>query len=246
MMRRLKFTPHLWPTLATLVAVPLLIALGQWQLGRAAEKQRGYAQFMQRGADPAIQLLAGDPEVWKLRVMQHRRIDVRGRYDGAVNFLLDNQVHEGVAGYFVYTPLRLEGQEAYLLVNRGWVAAGPDRRAPLSVEVPPGLMALSGVAALPPPPGIKLGENAPEQLAPNLIRLQRIELDQMADKYAGKLLPYELRLDPGSDGGFLRQWREPGSGHERNLGYAFQWFAMAVVVTLLYLFLNLRRDDSLK
>lgn len=83
----------------------------------------------------------------------------------------------------------------------------------------------------------------PEQLAPNLVRLQRIELDQMAQKYAGKLLPYELRLDPGSVGGFMRQWREPGSGHERNLGYAFQWFAMAAVVALLYLSLNLHRDD---
>ena len=246
LMRRWKFTPRLCPTLAALAAIPLLISLGLWQLDRAEEKQRAYAQFVQRGAEPAIRLEAGNPDIWKLPLMQHRRIDVRGRYDVGVQFLLDNQVHEGVAGYLVYTPLLLEGQKIYLLIDRGWVATGPDRGVPPSVDTPPGVLSLSGIAALPPPPGIQLGDNLPENIAPNLVRLQRIEMDAMMREFAGNLLPYELRLDPGSVGGFIREWREPGSGNERNLGYAFQWFAMAAVVAVLYLYLNLHRDDPLK
>lgn len=244
--RRWKFTPRLWPTLATLAVIPVLLALGQWQLNRAAEKQRGYDQYLQRRTQPALQLDASDPQVWKFPLLQYRRISVRGRYDVGRHFLLDNQVHEGVAGYQIYTPLLLDGQEARVLVNRGWVAAGPDRRVAPVVGTPPGLMSLSGIAMLPPSSGIKLGENVPEKLAANVVRLQRIEMDRMMQEYAGKLLPYELRLDPGSAGGFTRKWREPGSGRERHLGYAFQWFAMAVVVALLYLFLNLQRADRLQ
>jgi len=246
MIRRWKFTPRLWPTLLTLVTVPLLLALGQWQLDRAGEKQDAHAQFVQRRAAPVLSPDTRNPETWNAALIQHRRMDVRGSYDTGAQFLLDNQVHEGVAGYLVYTPLLLEGQEVRLLINRGWVAGGPDRNVPPLLETPPGVVSLSGVAALPPSPGIKLGENVPENIAPDLVRLQRVEMGQMARKFDGKLLPYELRLDPGVDGGFLRQWREPGSGHERNLGYAFQWFAMAVVVALLYLGLNLHRDDGQK
>ena len=246
LMRRWKFTLRLWPTLAAVAAIPLLILLGLWQLDRAQEKQHAYAQFVQRGAEPAMRIEDGNPEIWKLPLMQHRHIDARGRYDVGVQFLLDNQVRDGVAGYLVYTPLLLEGQEIYLLVDRGWVPTGPDRAVTPSVEAPPGVMSVTGVAALPPAPGIKLGENLPDHITPNIVRLQRIEMDAMMSKFAGKLLPYELRLDPGNAGGFIRQWREPGSGHERNLGYAFQWFAMAAVVAVLYLYLNLHQDDPLK
>lgn len=246
MMARWKFTPRLWPSLATLVTIPLLLALGVWQLVRAEEKQRAHAQFVQRRAEPALMLDPRNPEVWNVARMRHRRIDVRGSYDTGVQFLLDNQVQDGVVGYLVYTPLLLEGQEIRVLINRGWVAGGPDRSVPPLLETPPGVVSLSGAAALPPPPGFKLGENVPERIAPNLVRLQRVEMEEMMRDYAGKLLPYELRLASGTGGGFTRQWREPGSGHERNLGYAFQWFVMAVVVALLYLGLNLHRDDLRK
>ena len=246
LMRRWKFTPRLWPTLAAMAAIPLLISLGLWQLDRAEEKQRAYRQFAQRGAEPAVRLAADSPEIWKLPLMRHRRIHVYGHYDGGVQYLLDNQVHDGAAGYLVYTPFVLEGQEIHLLIDRGWVAAGPDRGVPPALDTPPGVLSLSGIAALPPPPGIRLGDNLPEAMTPNLVRLQRIEMDAMMRRFAGKLLPYELRLDPDDAGGFIRQWREPGSGHERNLGYAFQWFAMAAVVAVLYLYLNLHRDHPLK
>jgi surfeit locus 1 family protein len=105
-------------------------------------------------------------------------------------------------------------------------------------------LTLTGSIRQPPPPGIVLGENIPEPVAPGVTRLQRLELDVLAHSYQGRLLPYELRLDGESASGFVRRWPEPGSGRERHLGYAFQWFAMAVAVAVIYLVLNIRRRGS--
>jgi surfeit locus 1 family protein len=68
-------------------------------------------------------------------------------------------------------------------------------------------------------------------------------MSRMMQEYSGKLVPYELRLAAEAPSGFARQWPEPGSGHERHLGYAWQWFAMAATVAVLYLLLNLRREE---
>jgi surfeit locus 1 family protein len=173
--------------------------------------------------------------------MLYRTIEVRGRYDTGLNILLDNQVHDGVAGYWVYTPLALDGEEAYILVNRGWVPAGSDRRVPPRIETPPGVVTLPGMAALPPAPGMVIEEDVPESLAPGFVRLQRLEMARLMLEYGGKLFPYELRLDPKADSGFVRAWKEPGTGSERHLGYAYQWFAMAAAVVILFLLLNIRR-----
>ena len=58
-----------------------------------------------------------------------------------------------------------------------------------------------------------------------------------------ELLPYVLRMDPESPAGFTRRWKEPGTGEERNLGYAFQWFAMAIAIFVIYLILNFKREQ---
>jgi surfeit locus 1 family protein len=34
--------------------------------------------------------------------------------------------------------------------------------------------------------------------------------------------------------GLLRQWPQAGSGAEKNYGYAFQWWAIAVLIAILY------------
>ena len=232
--------------LGTVAVIPMLIALGQWQLTRAAEKQRSHEQYLQRSAAPAMRLDPREAEVWKLPEMRYRHMEVRGRYAVGQQLLLDNQVYEGAAGYLVYTPFLLDEHGIYMLINRGWVAAGPDRREPPVLETPAEVMTLSGVAMLSPPPGIKMGENVPEHFGPGMVRLQRMDMDQIALEYAGKLLPYELRLDASMESGFARAWSAPGSGHERHLGYAFQWFASAVVVVILYIFLNLHREAARK
>ena len=49
-----------------------------------------------------------------------------------------------------------------------------------------------------------------------------------------------LQQDDVKDG-LVRQWERPDSGAAKNLGYAFQWFAMALAVFIIYSVLSIKR-----
>ena len=51
-------------------------------------------------------------------------VSVAGQFDPAHEILLDNRVLNGKPGYQVVTPLKMDGTELYVLVDRGWVARG--------------------------------------------------------------------------------------------------------------------------
>ena len=66
--------------------------------------------------------------------LRFREAELRGEYVPGRQFLLDNMVHDGVAGYHVLTPWRADGG-GWVLVNRGWVPAHPDRAVLPSVAL---------------------------------------------------------------------------------------------------------------
>ncbi len=119
-LRRSRFSPRPAPTLLTAVAVALFASLGLWQLGRAEQKRSLAADFA--GGGPAIEWRQLPPDA-----PRYQRVQVRGHYDPAHQFLLDNMSHESVAGLQVLTPLLLDDGSA-VLVNRGWVPWGRNAR----------------------------------------------------------------------------------------------------------------------
>jgi len=233
-----EFRPRAVPTLVASVLFGVLLSLGFWQLDRAAQKAALHETFLERGRAPPVDL-ASDAAVVDAGAMIWKRANLRGRYDPTVIYLLDNQVHAGQAGYLVYGAFVLDGAEARVLVSRGWVPAGTDRAAPPVVVTPSDALALEGLAK-PVPRTPVLRETPPEMLAPGVLRVQHIDLTATGAAQGWKLLPYEVRLE-GPEAGFVRDWPAPGSGRERHLGYAFQWFALAAVLFVIWLVVNFRR-----
>ena len=97
-----------------------MIALGNWQTRRAEEKLGRQALFDARQAV----LLALPAQAVSAEQYEWSRISARGEFVARQTVLLDNKIAHGRPGYQVVTPLRLEGSQLTLLVNRGWVAAG--------------------------------------------------------------------------------------------------------------------------
>ena len=84
-----------------------------------------------------------EPRLQQAEDLRFHRVVARGYYDARNQVLIGNRVHEGRVGYHVITPLRIEGGEVRVLVNRGWVPQREDG-APPPIDVPAGLVEAGG------------------------------------------------------------------------------------------------------
>jgi surfeit locus 1 family protein len=221
---------HRVRTAVAIVGLTLLAALfgslGAWQLRRADENRALAEQF----ADGGSATLLGDPPALLTDSNRFHRVEVRGTYVAAPQFLLDNMLHNGVAGYHVLTALRVEGSTRRLIVNRGWVGGGSDRRTLPDVSASTEPRTITGRIERLPQPGLRLGDPAPPAaaLTESVAVVEYPTMPELAARLDQPLFDYQLLLDPAEPGGYARDWQAPGIGPERNLVYAGQWLLLAV------------------
>ncbi len=176
--------PALFITLLTLLLLSLLTGLGFWQLDRAAQKRALLEQYEEQEREARIEVRA---DLVAAGELEYRPAQVRGRFDTGHQFLLDNRTHQGMAGYQVLTPLRIEGSEQGILVNRGWVPRGSSRSVLPDVPTPATPVRLEGMLKR-PTRTITLGEG--EDREPGWPKvLQRVRLDLQAEQLGYPLLP---------------------------------------------------------
>ena len=238
------FNPGLYTSLFALTGFSLFISLGFWQLDRAEQKRMSYAEFENRQSARAINLYQGNIKLSGIEEMLWQHVNASGEFLEQHQVLLDNQVEKGRAGYFVYTPFKLEKSQNVVLVNRGWLSTGNDRTESPELIMTDGIVNIRGVVKKEPITGVLLKEVQPEQIIKGVYRLQKLIIDEVSELTATKLLPFIIRLEPESEHGYSRQWQAPGSGESRNTGYAFQWFAFATTLLIIYLVINIKRKDK--
>ena len=230
------FAPRPFTTLLAIVLIAMLIALGRWQLRRADEKNALFDAFA-AGADAARLIDFQTP-----RVARYQHVEANGHYDATRQVLIDNMVYAGRAGYFVITPFALQGG-GWLLVNRGWVPLGADRAERPAFAVGADARRIRGRADNLPSPGIRMGDHA--TLSPPYPVVaeypSHAELAQLLGESAWTGATDLVLLDPGESDGYARAWAPPGFPPLRHIGYAVQWFALALALFVIYLATNLRR-----
>jgi len=215
-------------TAAALTGIAVTFALGQWQLGRGRARDALQAQIDAREKLPALSqlsLFADHPEE-----LVHRQVVLRGTWDAAHTVFLDNRQMRGVPGFYVVTPMKIENTEKSVLVQRGWVPRNFDERNKLPpVPSPAGVVEVEGRIA---PPPARLYDFHGTEAGP--IR-QNLDIAAFAAETHLDLVPVSVQqtVPPASEG-LMREWPRPGSGSERNYGYAFQWWAMTAAIAILY------------
>jgi surfeit locus 1 family protein len=209
------------------------VALGNWQSRRAEEKLAAQARLDALVAAAPAQL----PGTLVLAAeYAGRRVSVRGEYVPKHAVLIDNRVHKGVAGYHVVTPLRVEGGEVHVLVNRGWVAAKPRRDELPAIVTPAGLQIIEGLAVV---PSGRVYELAPD-VAKGPVR-QNLALERIASESGLRLQPLVIQQTSGADDGLVRAWERPDTGVNTHRAYAVQWYALALLTVIVYVALGFHR-----
>jgi surfeit locus 1 family protein len=212
-----------------------------WQLHRAEEKQALLTQF--ESGQTTTEALSPDNID---RLPRYQRVELRGHYDGEHQILLDNMPsQQGQAGYRVLTPLALE-QGGWLLVDRGWLPLGATRSQLPDAKVGDGERAIVGLLDELPQPGVRLGDNPvadPAAAWPRVLSFPRYE--EVLHALNRPLQRRIVLLDAAQPDGYERVWQAHfGFGPERHIGYAAQWFFLAVAVVVIYLMMSFKRDNS--
>lgn len=235
----LRLTLRPLPSLAVALLLPLLIGLGLWQLDRAAQKEAILERYEANRTDlPIASVPVGaDPQG-----LRYRRIALNGVWETNRHLLLDNRTHRGMAGFHLWSVLRLADGRG-VLVNRGWLPLGLSRAELPEIPARDGAVTVAGMLDLPPPSGLVLGPDGPAaQGWPRIV--QRIDLAGLAQELGFPLAPLVILEAPGVEPGLIQEWRPVTMGPERHRGYAVQWFALATALVVLFMAVSVHRTDK--
>jgi len=226
--------------LAAVLVIIGFCQLGRWQLHRMQEKQ---ALLDQQPPARAQSMPLADAQAAPPRL---RWVDDQGRFlPGTV--LLDNQTRDGRAGIKVYQPFASDSG-ARVLVDLGWLPMPADRTVPTIIPRE-GAAHVAGLLAPPPATGIALGPALTRTAQPGVWLANRMPPAEVAVALGlpstGLGSPV-LRLDPALPGGYARDLELlPNTlPPSRHLGYAVQWFGLALTVLIVALVLEWRRHRN--
>lgn len=222
---------------ATVFGVLVTTNLGAWQLRRAAQKIALQNALVSQATLPVLSNadLATTPVA--AAAEHYRRVRLRGHWVAGRNVFLENRQMDTRVGFYLVTPLQLEGRPDVVLVQRGWVPRDlRDRTVLPNIVTPAGAVAITGSIA--PPPG-RLYEFAPSTTG--LIR-QNLDMKEFGVESGLELLPLSIQQDDAAEtvgDGLLRHWPRPAVDVQKHYGYAFQWFAMGALMAGLYVWFQL-------
>ena len=246
------FAPKLWAVALFLAVASCMVWLGSWQLQRAALKvslQQATERSMQASATPIAEL-----NNIPMAAAEYRRVSISGAYDPDRQFLWDNRTYKGRAGYEVISLLALE-DERVALVNRGWIALGASRSELPEVAFPQqaltATVTLEGFLSTPSKgfasgAAVENSQNWPK-------RLQYFDYAAISEAIGKPVVPAVVQaqaLSADASGAFVLtsrpewltpNWQPAASGPAKHYSYAFQWFAMAVGLTGIFIAVNAKK-----
>jgi surfeit locus 1 family protein len=239
MLNRFRFRAI--PFVATVLLVALGVSLGQWQDRRAAGKLAVQARLTERASQPPLAL---GPQLLGAADVEFRPVSVTGEYVAGFPLFLDNRPQQGKVGFYLVMPLKIAGSNTHVLVARGWLPRfnGEHDRLP-EFATPAGTVTVTGIARTGLGKVMQLGD--PATVKPKAI-LQNLTPDQFADASKLAVQPFFIEQTGPLDAGdkLVRDWPAPALGVEKHQGYAFQWYALAVMAFLFFVVTGFRRGTK--
>ncbi len=224
--------PGVWLTLITVAFIALTVALGQWQTHRAAEKSALWQAVAERSGQPAqsldvIMRLAPEERAGRL-------IRIEGQWVDGYTLLIDNRIQAHRPGYDLISLMRLVDGQSMVLINRGWIAAKPDRSQVNVPALTPGVVSVVGRLMVPDEHRFSLG--TPEYPAPHgaLTQWPSLSITRFHSLTGLSVLPLAIEQTEGEADGLARNWPGPPDDADRHRAYALQWYCFGLIAAGIY------------
>lgn len=218
-----RFSSKMWIYYGLIaIAIIVCIRLGFWQLERANQKKRMLQQHQQLAEQKPKALSK------KSKPHQYEPAQLTGWFLPSLLYL-DNQHYQHHFGYDIISPFQARNG-LVVLVNRGWVAGDVTRQSLPQIETPKQLMTIKGYVYYPSSKALRLGPQLEIKQGDRYL-LQQVDIDAFQSLFPLSLAKYTLRMQPGNND-FVRAWPIVSMSPNRHVGYAIQWFAMAVCLLI--------------
>jgi len=245
MINPLRLISRKWllTTLLVIVGTAVMIRLGIWQLDRLEQRrnfnQRVLEQINQPSLDLSLQaLIVGDVTVQALSSMEYRKITVTGIYDFNYEVALRNQVWHDQYGVHLLTPLKIQGSEYVIFVDRGWIPGDEFDNGlkngswPIYQET--GTVFVEGILRnqqIKPDFG-RISDPTPMPGGEKLLAWNLVNLEQIQKQMPYPILPVYIQQAPNDVWSRLPYRSEPDLEltEGSHLGYAIQWFTFAGIL----------------
>ena len=231
-MKRKKFNPGVRITIFFVIFAIVFFSLGIWQIERGQTKTQIMSEFENKLTKEPIYLNA-ESKKWD-------RVLVNGKWENKKQLLIDNVIHQGIAGYKVLTPLRIDETNKLILVDRGWIKQNKFRDQLPDIQIPDDFESVSGTLEQ-PELGLVLSDELISNNWPKISQTKNVEVISKA--YTEEIFPMILLADP-----LLKNSLEYIKITPTNMtpikhyGYSSQWFLMFIVLCFMYIWYGLNRN----
>lgn len=214
-------------SLTFLLLLLLVLSLGVWQIDRGYNKKELENTFLERQSQPVKEIKYNE----FLESDLYRNVVLEGKYLEKI-FFLDNRIHNGKPGLKVFSPFETTNNNL-VLVSRGWIELEDRSKLP-TINTTKNVLKVQGV--LRPESQDFVLENEEMNNKNNPILLQTVNLSELSNFLGKPLSPYILELSELSESAFVKTWQPINLSSFRHFGYAVQWFGLAVVLIVGYVF----------
>lgn len=249
MLARWRAAGLLWPAILTALTLPVLVALGTWQLQRMHWKADLIAKLEARTkAEPVSytaalgEFVKSDPDL-KTGDVEYLRVRVTGTFD-------HNEERHVYAprtssqGWNVFTPLKPEGGQPPVYINRGWVSDKFKDQSTRAEGQITGPVTITGLARLDEPKSMFAAPNDPksnrwyqrdtwamrwgEKGPPSPAELQAMMLQGYAP------FSIDAEAEPANPGGWPKGGATEVKLPNSHLQYVVTWYALAITLLVIF------------
>ncbi|MEM0909582.1 MAG: SURF1 family protein [Pseudomonadota bacterium] len=213
-------------TLVSIICIVTMLILGFWQLDRKQQKEERLTQIALGAESDVLTLEQAISEPSKYIDYS---VSTTGTADDRL-FYIDNKLNDGKPGYHIIQPIRTDF--GYVLINLGWVYAS-DRNMLPPVEPLNGTINQRGVLTVPADNVFIKETNTSYGQFPAV--LQQVDVDEIERHLGVDTFPFILLANPEKPSAFVREWQAVVMPPEKHLGYAIQWFGLAIAALTVYL-----------